>query len=922
MKNNDSATELRFSTERCHLVALEKVLEDLGIGYFVATATADSSDSLELVFASEVFRALVSVRPEEGALQDLETIEHALSGEGDQAAGWLHQFIEHGHAAANRELRATTRNGVALELKRQTIANGVVCTARQLTESSSKSPSLRQASLYLAPILAALPDIVYLKDRDGTYVACSQGLADYLGWTVVDLVGTTDRDLFDEETAAQFRESDRQVFESAQPYRQEDRGIYPDGRKVRFDTVKVPVLDQKGEPFGIIGISRDITTLKSAEQQARRLAIEAEHANRTKSEFLNNMSHEIRTPMNGVVGMTGLLLETDLSPTQREYALVVERSAEAMLAIINDILDFSRLEDGRTNLELLDFDLRHTIEDTAEMLAAKATEKGLELFLEIDSRIPEMVRSDPGRLRQILLNLGGNAIKFTESGAVTLRCKVLDQGSRKARLLFEVEDTGLGIGEELRERLFEPFTQADGSATRKFGGTGLGLAICRQLIDLLGGTLDVKSAVGAGSCFHFTLSIEVAQVKHAAHRGALPDLAKRRILLFDQNDRHRQITRELLRATGARVEECGTHEALAQVGHRSDLDVLVVAVPAGAVPESAIAGCDLDFAQFPNARRLVVAPLGIRGEATRYQKLGFHAYLTKPVRRDELLSTIELLLQQPATPGQLITRHVSAERSRKSIRILVAEDNYVNQLVAVKILEQQGYHAMAVANGLEVLDALEHMPFDLVLMDLQMPELDGIEACRRIRNSQSSVTDHRIPVVAMTAHGLPEDRAAASAAGMNDFIVKPLTPSQLHELIRRHVASGKMGQGPSVKHAPPTPSESSDECFDPVQLLGRIMHDEALARELVITFEGQAPVQMDAIEDAWQRLDMKRLASEAHKLKGSATAISANEVSAIAKQLEIAARAEDHVTCASVLEELRVAGDQLLKTLAAWRQSH
>ncbi|MFW6214142.1 MAG: response regulator, partial [Spirochaetota bacterium] len=544
---------------------------------------------------------------------------------------------------------------------------------------------------------------------------------------------------------------------------------------------------------------------------------------------------------------------------------------------------------------------------------------GLELLIDIDPLVPSAIRSDPGRLRQILLNLGANAIKFTESGTVTVRCRVLDSGGSRARLRFEVVDTGIGIGTELRDRLFEPFTQADGSATRKFGGTGLGLAICRQLIDLLGGSLDVKSKIGAGSCFHFSLTVDVVAPKHRPEPVSVPDLASKRILLLDENDHHRRITRELLRATEAQIEECGSSNELSGLESPEAPDIVVVAVRAGAAPESAITTWDLDATRFPGARRMVIASQGIRGDATRYQKLGFHAYLTKPVRRDELLSTVGLLLQETFTPDQLITRHVAAERSRKLVRVLVAEDNYVNQLVAVKILEQQGYQAMAVANGLEVLDTLEHMPFDLVLMDLRMPELDGLEACRRIRDSQSSVLNHKIPVVAMTAHGLPKDREAAIEAGMNDFIVKPLTPSQLHELIRCHVSPGPSAA--PVKHVDESTDESASDCFEPAQLLGRIMHDEALARELVVTFEGQVTVQMDAIQTALESADFKRLASEAHKLKGSATAISAHEVSAIAKQLEMVGRAEDREACRSAHLELQAANERLLAALVEWRLS-
>ena len=554
--------------------------------------------------------------------------------------------------------------------------------------------------------------------------------------------------------------------------------------------------DESGTITHYLAVKEDITEKKQILDQLSDAKEKAEAATIAKSQFLASMSHEIRTPMNGVIGMTHLLLETDLTEEQRQYAEVVNKSGENLLALINDILDFSKIEAGKLDIEILVFDIRTTMEDTAEMLAMRASQKGLELICNIDPAVPEYLKGDPGRLRQIITNLAGNSIKFTHQGEIVISASLKSEENGFVVIRFEITDTGIGIPANRIDALFSPFTQVDGSTTRKYGGTGLGLAICKQLTELMGGEIGIESEEGKGSTFWFTVRFE-KQTEVPIVTEVLADITGTKILVVDDNAANRLLMTTLLKHWGCRYEAAEDGDAALALLHKAveDGDLFRVALLDYEMP--GMDGSELGRRikgdpQLESTLMIMVTSLAQRGDAASLQQIGFVGYLPKPVRQKQLRECIAIVLGRgDKTPIGIVTQHTTAEvesrsgTSLRGIRILLAEDNIINQKVAQSILGKIGYKADVVANGLEAVRALEMINYDVVLMDCQMPEMDGFEATAMIRDPQSKVLNHSVPIIAMTANAMKGDRENCIEAGMDDYLTKPVKKEALAAILNK-----------------------------------------------------------------------------------------------------------------------------------------
>jgi PAS domain S-box-containing protein len=666
-------------------------------------------------------------------------------------------------------------------------------TARKLAEA-------RLAKLSRA--VEQSPATIVITDTYGTIEYVNPHFTKLTGYTAAEAIGQNPRILKSGNTPPEVFENLWSTITAGETWEGDVQNKSKDGTLFWEHATISALRDTNGTITHYLAVKEDVTEKKAILLQLTAAKEQAEAANLAKSQFLATMSHEIRTPMNGVIGMTGLLLETDLNEEQKEYTEIISKSGENLLALINDILDFSKIEAGKIELEILNFDLRTTLEDTAELFSMRAAEKGLELICRIDPVVPSYLRGDPGRLRQIITNLVGNSIKFTHQGEVLISAKIAAEHGTVVTLLFEVTDTGIGIPPERQNAVFAPFTQADGSTTRKYGGTGLGLSISRQLVEMMGGEIGITSDYGSGSTFWFTATFEkqpdqITEVLKKADILKRADITGTRILIVDDNATNRKLMMTQLEHWGCRSEAVADAEAALVILNEANNahDPFRLALVDQEMPTTD--GQELGRRikanpQLASTLMIMVTSLGQRGDAAVYEQIGFSGYLSKPVRQSQLHDCIALVLESalhtfdvaPSLPA-IITRHTVAECAKPGVRILLAEDNIINQKVAQNMLGKLGYKADVVADGNEAVRALEMIDYDLVLMDCQMPEMDGFEAAAVIRDPASHVRNHRVPIIAMTANAMQGDRENCLEAGMDDYLSKPVKKGELAELIEK-----------------------------------------------------------------------------------------------------------------------------------------
>ncbi|MBF0224757.1 MAG: response regulator [Desulfobacterales bacterium] len=646
-------------------------------------------------------------------------------------------------------------------------------------------------------------DGISVTDLNGYLIFGNQGWASMHGYEIDDLIGMH---IFDFHTDEQLN---KVSFPSLDTIKEKGAIKCEIGRKRKDDSVfpslmTMHLLKDADENMSLVTITRDITEQKQNEEELKAAKEQAEVANNIKSEFLANMSHEIRTPMNSIIGMCSLLLDTKLDREQREYIETTQISADSLLSIINDILDFSKIEAGKLELEYIKFNLRKAIEDIMELLAMNAHEKGLEFVYIIGHDIPCFIKGDLARLRQILINLTGNAIKFTEKGEVVVKVSVYSEDETNISLKFEVYDSGIGIPQNSITNLFKSFSQVDSSATRKFGGTGLGLAISKKLARMMGGEINVESKEGKGSKFWFTAVFKKTKELSQEQDLIIPDdIKQKRVLVVDDNLLTLESISLYLKLWGIRFEVSSSGEYALILLKKAYKDndpfelVLIDHIMPNMDGETLCTKIKSDIS-LKNTDLVIITPSGLKRDLPRMKKIGFLSYLTKPIKRMHLYDCIMKTFREEGDAPKVdnIAKSLLARLNninkkflkRKKPRILLAEDNLVNQKLTLRLLEKIGYYAEGVFTGVEVVQKLEKIDYDVVLMDVQMPDMDGIEATKVIRNPESKCLRHDIPIIAMTAHAMKGDREKCISAGMDDYVSKPIKLDKLSETIEKYLS--------------------------------------------------------------------------------------------------------------------------------------
>ncbi len=797
---------------------------------------------------------------------------------------------------------------------------GLIGVILDITERRQAEEEVKRTRAFLDSIVENLPTAVFLKDaEDLRFVVWNKACEDLYGHPREQVLGKTVHDILPRAEADFIEREDREVLRDGKLLIIPEQRIEarPNDQRI-LHKKKLPLLDENGEPKYLVCITEDITHSALAKKRLIEATRMAEDASRAKSEFVANMSHEIRTPMNGIIGMTELALNTELTSEQHEYLEGVKSSAEALLMIINDILDLSKIEAKKLELVAVDFNLRDCIADMMVPLALAAQKKGLELAYQVPAEVPEALIGDPGRLRQVLVNLVGNSIKFTSHGEVRVEVKLEAASDQDVRLHFSVTDTGIGIPPEKQDKIFEAFEQVDGSCTRQHGGTGLGLTITSRLVQMMGGQIQVKSEVGTGSEFHFAVNFaRQKEPKQAARSKDAPSLKGLRVLIVDDNATNRRILEEIVSNWGMKPAAAADGFEALELISRADSEGHPFSA---ALIDNIMPGMDgFELAEHvrsnPHGRgigMIMLTSAGQRGDAARCLNLGISAYLPKPVRHDDLLGALEKTLDARGpnqSRSELVTRH-SIRESNRSLRILLVEDNVINQKVAFSILQKMGHHVVVAGDGKKALEALAKDPFDLVLMDVHMPEMDGLEATREIRKGEREDGKH-VPIIAMTAAALKGDREQCFEAGMDAYIAKPIDVQELFNMIEKFVIE------PTRPKAQDQKPVEVEKVINLVELLERVQGDTQLLDELVALFVEECPGLLSGIRTAIEARDADGLATTAHTLKGCVGNFCAAQAFQAALSLEMMGRSGDLAHATEAFAKLEQELNQVLQALTS-----
>lgn len=782
---------------------------------------------------------------------------------------------------------------------------GIQGISRDITQKYNYEKTIRTQQAQLTAVIDNIPFPIWLKDTNGNYLLVNKSYGDSLSLSKSDLVGSSPIDLarrdetIDKEIAKQFVEEDRRIIEDKVVVHSSNHVNYH-GQEFYLEITKSPVFDGEGNVIGIAGISVDVTAHKAYEDELMNAKKIAELANKTKSEFLANMSHEIRTPMNGVMGFIQLLSDTDLNEEQKDYVEEAKKSSEILLKLLNDILDLSKIEAGKMTMENISFNIRYVVEDVATLASSNAAKKGIEINALCHSNIPERVIGDPGRLKQILNNFVNNAVKFTEEGEINLSVKLLEQEENRVKFLFEVEDTGIGISEEHKSKIFEAFTQADSSTTRKYGGTGLGLTISKNIVEMMNGEIWVESEPDSGSKFSFTGVFEIDETieekEKPSNRKQLENL---NLLIVDDNKTNLKVLSHYLGEFGIKtIEAMNANEAMKMLTKsKQKIDIVLTDYCMPFENGIELTNNIHKIEKYKNLPIVLLTSRAQRGDYRAVKENNLRGYLPKPIRRNDLIECISMIVSESKdglhSDKEVITRHTIKEKHMtEDIKILLVEDVPLNQKLTIKMMNKAGYSCDVANNGTEAIHAFENKKYDMIFMDCQMPVMDGYTATAKIRKIEKEKKLKLIPIIALTANAMHGDVKDCEKAGMNDYIPKPIHFETLTEKIKKYSPDEVDVKSVTKKvDRKRILSHSKLEIIESV--VTELGIDESDAKELLDGFLADSKKMLEDLDNAFAQKDFEAIEDIAHSIKGASGNLRINSIYELTMQIISRAKTKD-----------------------------